>query len=79
MLFTYFNKVYTVLFQKFKYQKNGPIPILDPRLQESCQLPKTKRIFEILRGKLEMIQFILSDKDMDSPGQDLRLFLSKSV
>ena len=53
---------------------NGLIPVLLNRPPKSSQLPKTKRIFEIIRGKLEIIQFILSDKDMDSPGQDLRHF-----
>ena len=43
------------------------------------KLPKTKRFFEILRGKLEIIQFIHSDKYMDGPGQGLGHFLSKSV
>ena len=69
----------TVLFQKFKYQKNGLVPILYPRLQKSSHLPRTERIFEILWGKLEIIQFILSDKHMDGPGQDQRHFFRKSV
>ena len=32
-----------------------------------------------LKGKPEIIQFILSDKYMDGPGQDLRHILRKSV
>ena len=45
-----------------------PLPILVPSLPESSQLPKTKRISEIPRGKVEIIQFILLAKDMDGPG-----------
>ena len=73
------HKAYTVFFQKFKYQKKQPVLILHPRPSKSSQLPKTKRISEILLGKLEIIQFILVDKDMDGPGQGLRHFLSKNV
>ena len=56
-------------FQVVKQQKNGQSPIPHPRLPKWSQLPKTKRIFEILWGKLEIIQFILLDKCMDRPGQ----------
>ena len=37
----------TVIFQKVKYQKKKPLPILHPKPPESFHLPKTKRIFEI--------------------------------
>ena len=64
---------------QFNYQKNAPIPLLVPSPPESSQLPKTKIIFEISRGKLEIFQFILLDKDMDGTGQSLRHFLSKNM
>ena len=38
----------------------------------------TKRIFEILWGILEIIQFILSNKHLDGAGQSLRIFWKKS-
>ena len=39
--------------------------------------PYEKRIFEILRGILEIIQFILSDKHLDGAGRSLRHYLDK--
>ena len=65
-----------------KQQKNWALSnsaILHPRLPKWSHLPKTKRIFEILWGKLEMIKFILSDKYMDRPEQGLRLFEQNCV
>ena len=59
--------------------KNGHSPILHLKLPKLSQLPKTKRIFEIQRGKPEIVQFILSDKCMDRPGQGLRHFFAKNV
>ena len=59
------------------HKRMGPLQFCIP--PKSSQLPKTKRIFEILWGKLEIIQFIPSDKYMDSPGRGQRHFLSKSM
>ena len=42
----------TVLFQKFKYQKNGLVPILYPRLQESSQI-QNKTFLKSYEGNLE--------------------------
>ena len=41
------------------------------------QKPQTRRIFEIQRGILKIIQLILSDKHLDGAGQSLRYFLDK--
>ena len=74
----YENIHFTLPRNKIELLRNGHFPILHPRLPKWSWVSKTKRIFEIHWGKLEIIQFILSDKYMDRPGQSLRHFFSKS-
>ena len=47
--------------KSFKYQKNALVPFLVSSLPKWSTQPKTKRIFEIVWGKLEIIHFFLSD------------------
>ena len=64
---------------KLNHKKMGTLKFYIPGFQKGSQLSKRKRIFEIHQGKLEIIQFILSYKYMDRPGQGLRHFFSKNV
>ena len=64
---------------KLKHKRMGPLQFYISAFQNDPSYQKTKRIFEIHRGILEIIQFILSDKYMDRPGQGLRHFFSKNV
>ena len=58
----------TLSKNKIETWNNGHSPSLHPRLSKWSQLSKTKQIFKINWGKLEKIQFIISDKYMDRPG-----------
>ena len=68
---------YTLLFYQIEPLKNGASLILPSSIARNSSAPNAKRIFEILWGILEIIQFILSDKHLDGAGRSPRHFLDK--
>ena len=57
----------------------GTLQFSIPDFRNDYSYHKQKEFSKSYEGKLEIVQFVLLDKYMDSPGQNLRHFFSQSV
>ena len=74
---SHFHCMVTLSFYQIEPYKKGPFLVLPFSIARNSLAPNAKRIFEILWGIVEIIQFILSAMQLDGARQSLRHFLDK--